>query len=69
MVDEETGGWQGVYEWESAEAVEDYRASFVFGVMNRRADQETISHEVVPGTRLVDYINGRIGKRSPGFGH
>lgn len=69
MVDEETGGWQGVYEWESAESVEDYRASFVFGVMNRRADQETIFHEVIPGTRLADYINGRIGKRSPGFGH
>ena len=60
MVDEETGAWQGVYEWESAEAVELYRRSFVLGVMNRRADPESISFTVVPKTRLADYLEGRI---------
>jgi hypothetical protein len=28
MVDEDSGAWQGVYQWESAEAVEAYRRSF-----------------------------------------
>jgi len=60
MVDEETGDWQGVYEWESAEAVELDRRSFVLGVMNRRADPESISFTVVPKTRLADYLEGRI---------
>jgi len=60
MVDEETGDWQGVYEWESAEAVELYRRSFVLGVMNRRADPGSITHTVVPETRLADYLEERI---------
>ena len=60
MVQEETGYWQGVYEWESTEAVEAYRRSFVLGVMNRRAEPGSVSHTVVPRTTLEDYVGGRI---------
>ena len=60
MVDEETGDWQGIYEWESAEAVELYRRSFVLGVTNRRADPGAITYTVVPQTRLAGYLEGRI---------
>ena len=60
MVDEETGDWQGVYEWESPEAVELYRHSFVLGVMNRRADPGSISSTVIPQARLADYLEGRV---------
>ncbi len=60
MVDEDTGDWQGVYEWESAEAVELYRRSFVLGVMNRRADPGSITSTVIPQARLADYLDGRI---------
>jgi len=60
MVDEETGDWQGVYEWESAEAVELYRRSFVLSVMNRRADPGSITYTVVPEMRLADYLEERV---------
>jgi len=60
LVDEDSGDWQGLYEWESAEAVELYRRSFVLGVMNRRADPESISFTMVPQTRLADYLEERI---------
>jgi hypothetical protein len=60
MVDEETGCWQGVYEWESAQAVALYRRSFVLGVMNRRADPESITYTVIPQTPLADYLEERI---------
>jgi hypothetical protein len=60
MVQEETGFWQGVYEWESTEAVETYRRSFVLGVMNRRAEPGSISETVVLRTPLEDYVGGRI---------
>lgn len=59
MVQEETGYWQGVYEWESTEAVEAYRRSFVLGAMNRRAEPRSVSHTVVPRTTLEDYVGGR----------
>ncbi len=60
MVQEETGYWQGVYEWESTEAVETYRRSFILGAMNRRAEPDSISETVVPRTLLEDYVGSRI---------
>jgi hypothetical protein len=59
MVDEETGDWQGLYEWESAEAVELYRRSFVFGVMNHRANPGSITYSAIPRARLADYLEWR----------
>jgi len=59
MVDEETGCWRGVYEWESAEAVEAYRRSFVLRAMNRRAAPGTVSCSVILQTRLGDYLSSR----------
>ena len=60
MVDEDSGDWQGVYEWESADAVEQYRGSFVLAVMNRRAVPGTLSYEVNPRMRLTDYLERRV---------
>ncbi len=60
MVQEETGFWQGVYEWESTEAVETYRRSFVLGAMSRRAEPGSISETVILRTPLEDYVGGRI---------
>lgn len=60
MVDEETGDWQGVYEWESADAVEQYCESFVLAVMTRRAVPETLSYKANPRMQLADYLERRI---------
>jgi len=57
MADEETGYWQGVYEWESPEAIEAYRRSFVLRTMNRRAAPQSISYAVMERTQLADYVN------------
>jgi hypothetical protein len=61
MADEENDHWQGVYEWESAEAVEAYRRSFVLRLMNRRAEPESISYAVIEGTRLADFVDQCTG--------
>ena len=59
MVNEESGCWQGVYEWESPEAVEAYRCSFALRMMNRRAEPQSISYKVIEQTQLADYVNRR----------
>jgi hypothetical protein len=57
MSDADTGYWQGVYQWESDAAAEEYRKSFVLAVMNRRAARGTVSCRVVTHGSLSDYIS------------
>ena len=57
MVNEKNGYWQGVYQWDAARCAEDYKNSFVLGMMTRRAIPETISHEILPNTSLKDYMD------------
>ncbi|MEW5957887.1 MAG: YdhR family protein [Chloroflexota bacterium] len=56
MINNDTGYWQGVYQWESEEAVEEYKKSFVLGVMNKRALPGSISYKIIPNTDLSEYI-------------
>ena len=56
LVNEETGHWEGLYRWESADAVEAYRRSLVLGVMNRRAQPGTVEERVIAGTTLEEYL-------------
>ena len=41
-VNPKNGYWQGMYQWESLEYLEEYKKSFVFKVMNKRAIPKTI---------------------------
>ena len=41
-VNPENGYWQGMYQWESLEFLEEYKTSLVFKVMNKRAIPESI---------------------------
>ena len=68
MADPQSGFWQGVYEWESVDAVEAYRSSFVLRLMTRRAEPESISYAVMEGTRLADFVDRcvRDPLQSPG---
>ena len=59
MVNEENGYWQGVYQFESPEAVEAYRRSFVLGLMNRRAAPGSLDHQVFLETSLLGYLESR----------
>ena len=65
MADQQSGFWQGVYEWESADAVEAYRRSFVLRLMNRRAEPESIFCTVMGGMSLADFVERRTAEHGP----
>ena len=65
MVDEDSGDWQGVYEWESTAAVKAYQCSFALRVMNRRAVPESISYAVIERTLFADYLTRRAEPSVP----
>lgn len=59
-INEETGYFQGIYQWGSEESARNYPDSFIFKIMNRRSAPGTESHEIIPDTDLSEYINGLI---------
>jgi hypothetical protein len=61
MVNEETGYWQGMYQWESEQTIEDYQQSFVLGMMNKRSVQTSLSCTILPHTRVSEYIEKHSG--------
>lgn len=60
-VNKGNGYWQGMYQWEKKEALEMYKGSLVYRVMNRRAVDGTISTLELPDIRLKDFIESRNG--------
>lgn len=57
---EETGYFQGIYQWESKEAAEKYPNSFILRLMVKRAVPGTVSYEILPDTDLSEYIQEQI---------
>ncbi|MBW1849359.1 MAG: hypothetical protein JRJ27_20045 [Deltaproteobacteria bacterium] len=62
MINEDTGYFQGVYQWTSKEIAENYPDSFIFQLMTKRAASGTVSYEVLPDTDISDYIKYRFPK-------
>ena len=60
-VNHKNGYWQGMYQWESTENIEDYKNSLVFKVMNKRAIPESINSVQYENTSLDSYILERSG--------
>ena len=56
MIDWKTDYWQGIYYWESVEAIEKYKKSFVLGMMNKRAIDDSISYDIVKDRNINDYL-------------
>jgi hypothetical protein len=54
---ENTGYFQGIYQWETEKIAKSYPDSFIFGLMTKRAKKGTLSYEIMPGTDLSEYIN------------
>lgn len=54
--DEQSGYFQGIYQWESKEIAEKYPESFIFKLMTKRAAPGTLSYEIIPNTDLSQYI-------------
>ncbi|MFC2112646.1 hypothetical protein ACFLTA_05195 [Bacteroidota bacterium] len=55
-VNESNGFWQGMYEWETEEALKEYKGSFVYRIMNKRALNGSVHSYEFPNTSLEQYI-------------
>lgn len=60
-VNKENGFWQGMYQWETEKALAEYMRSLVYGVMNRRAREGTVTTLELPNNRLQDFIEAHRG--------
>ena len=56
-VNNNTGYWQGMYQWKSKQVLEEYEKSFVFRIMNKRARKGTMSSMEFNNQQLIDYID------------
>lgn len=55
-VNTDNGYWQGMYQWKSEQALEDYKRSFVYRMMNRRAVDDSISSQIFPCMKLLKFV-------------
>ena len=60
MIDWKTGYWQGIYQWDNVKAIEKYKKSFVLGMMNKRAIDNSISYEIIKDGNIDDYLKSRM---------
>jgi hypothetical protein len=54
--DENSGFFQGIYQWESKEFAEKYPDSLIFKLMTNRSVKGTLSYEIIPNADLSKYI-------------
>ena len=59
-VNNETGYWQGLYQWESKQALEEYKKSFVFRMMNKRAISNSLSSIEIINQQLTYFIENNF---------
>lgn len=60
MIDWKTSYWQGIYQWENVEAIENYKKSFVLGMMNKRAIDHSISYDIIKDRNIDTYLQNRM---------
>jgi len=51
------GYWQGMYQWQTKQALEEYKKSFVFRVMNKRAIKSTLGSIEIDNQNLIHFVN------------
>lgn len=66
-LDENSGFFQGIYQWESKEFAEKYPNSLIFKFMTNRSAKGTLSYEIIPNTDLSKYIEGLLSDRPMQF--
>jgi hypothetical protein len=60
MIDWKTDYWQGIYQWKNVEAIEEYKKSFVLGIMNKRAIDQSISYDIIRDKNIDDFLQSRL---------
>lgn len=61
-VNHKNGYWQGMYQWESLEYLKEYKKSFVFKVMNKRAIPGTIQSIQFENKSLDIFFKDKVRK-------
>ena len=56
-VNKTNGYWQGMYQWKTTQALEEYKKSYVFQMMNNRAIKNTLSSMEIENQNLTNFIN------------
>lgn len=56
-VNKSNGYWQGMYQWQTIQDLEEYKKSFVFRMMNRRAITGSLNMMEFKNQNLADFIN------------
>lgn len=62
-VNQNDGYWQGMYQWKSVEYLEDYKKSFVFKMMNKRAITDSINSMEMMNQSLTEFIEAHKIKK------
>jgi len=55
-VNHDSGFWQGMYQWKSKQHLEEYKNSFVYRMMNKRAIKSSIQSFEIDATSLANFI-------------
>jgi len=56
-INHENGYWQGMYQWKSLKLLEEYKKSFVFKIMNKRAITGSINSFETENENLLSFID------------
>lgn len=59
-VNHKNGYWQGMYQWESSEFLDEYKKSIVFKLMNKRAIPETVKTFQYENKSLNNFIRENV---------
>ena len=65
-VNNETGYWQGMYQWKSIQALEEYKKSFVLKMMNKRAIKDSVSSIEFDHQQLLNHISEKKIRKQKG---
>jgi hypothetical protein len=60
MIDWKTDYWQGMYQFDNVKAIENYKKSFVLGLMMKRAVKSTLSYKTIPDFNIKEYLEKLI---------
>lgn len=56
-IDEDSGTFQGIYEWDSAQSAADYAGSLAIRMMKKRAVPDSVDQEIIPKTGVAEYLS------------
>lgn len=60
---EDTGMFQGIYQWSTRKSAENYPDSFIYNVMVKRSAPGTLAYKILPGVKLSDLFDASITGR------